>query len=121
MSDLTSALTNVLLQSAPKVRSLVDGALADAKEIGGDAGKQAGIAAAFLAVTLEDAAARRIDPDVAKEAITRSLSALDMVKDGAIEAGQRKAAERAKQAIEIASDVGFALLKAGIAAGVAAL
>lgn len=121
MSDVTNTIGSILLVAAPKVRAVVDGALEDAKAIGGEAGKQAALASTVLANALQDAAAGRIDVDVAQEVARRGMAALEAIAAGAAEAGQQKAAARAAQALGIAKDVGLALLKAGISAAAAAL
>lgn len=118
---LSAILTSTLTDAAPRARSLVDAALKDAQAIGGEAGSKAGACAAALTLILREAAAGRIDGDAAREAADRCFAGLDAVRDGALEAGQRQAAARAREGLALAKDVGLALLRAGLSAAAAAL
>lgn len=118
---LAAILSSTLTDAAPKARSLVDAALKDAQEIGGEAGSKAGACAVALTFVLKEAAAGRIDADAASEAASRCFAGLDAVKDGAIEAGQRQAAARAREGLALAKDVGLALLRAGLTVAAGAL
>lgn len=125
MSALTDALGQVVAAAVKegglKAVALAEATVRDAVALGGEAGARAAEAATVLTETLADVAAGRLTPEAGRVIADRALEALDEVKRGAKEAAQRVAAQRARDGLALAKDVGLAALRVALVAGAAAL